>query len=52
MGLEADIEQSLADVTAALQRVDDGSYGHDEETGEPIDPVRLEAVPTTRTNIR
>ena len=52
MGLEADIEQSLADVTAALRRVDDGSYGYDEETGEPIDPVRLEAVPTARTNIR
>ena len=52
MGLEADIEQSLDDVTAALGRVDDGSYGYDEETGEPIDPERLEAVPTARTNIR
>lgn len=52
MGLEADIEQSLADVTAALRRIDDGSYGCDEGTGEPIDPVRLEAVPTARTNIR
>ena len=45
-------EQPLADATAALRRLDDGSYGYDEGTGEPIDPVRLEAVPTARTNIR
>jgi RNA polymerase-binding transcription factor DksA len=51
-GIEAGIARSLADVTAALQRIDDGTYGYDEETGEPIDPARLEALPTARTNIR
>lgn len=50
-GLEASIRQSLAEVMAALGRVEDGSYGYDEETGEPIEPARLEAVPTARTNI-
>ena len=36
---------------AALARVDDGTYGIDEVTGEPIDPDRLDAFPTARTNI-
>ena len=42
----------LAEVDAALERVDAGTYGIDEETGKPIDPARLEALPTARTNIR
>jgi RNA polymerase-binding transcription factor DksA len=46
-GLEAD----LAEIEAALQRLDDGTYGVDEATGEPIDPARLDALPTARTNI-
>ena len=46
-GLEAD----LAEIEAALQRVDEGTYGVDEVTGEPIDPARLEALPTARANI-
>ena len=46
-GLEAD----LAEIEAALQRVDEGTYGVDEVTGEPIDPERLDAVPTARTNV-
>jgi RNA polymerase-binding transcription factor DksA len=46
-GLEAD----LAEIEAALQRLDEGTYGIDEETGEPIDPARLEAFPTARTNV-
>ena len=46
-GLEGD----LAEIEAALQRLDDGTYGIDEETGEPIDPARLEAFPTARTNV-
>ena len=46
-GLEGD----LAEIEAALQRLDDGTYGVDEVTGEPIDPERLEAYPTARTNI-
>jgi RNA polymerase-binding transcription factor DksA len=46
-GLEVD----LAEIEAALQRLDEGTYGVDEVTGEPIDPERLEAFPTARTNV-
>jgi RNA polymerase-binding transcription factor DksA len=45
------LEHELAELHAALERVDAGTYGVDEETGEPIDPARLEAFPTARTNI-
>ncbi len=45
------LETELAEIEAALQRVDDGTYGVDEETGEPIDPERLDALPTARTNV-
>jgi RNA polymerase-binding transcription factor DksA len=45
------LENELAELQAALERVDAGTYGIDEETGEPIDPARLEAMPTARTNI-
>ena len=45
------LESELAEIEAALQRVDDGTYGLDENTGEPVDPERLDALPTARTNI-
>ena len=45
------LENELAELQAALSRVDEGTYGIDEVTGEPIDPARLEALPTARTNI-
>jgi RNA polymerase-binding transcription factor DksA len=45
------LELDLAEIEAALQRLDDGTYGVDEVTGEPIDPERLEAFPTARTNV-
>jgi RNA polymerase-binding transcription factor DksA len=45
------LESELAEIEAALQRIDDGTYGLDENTGEPIVPERLDAVPTARTNI-
>lgn len=49
--LQRDLDAQLADVDAALQRIASGTYGIDEVTGEPIDPARLEAFPTARTNI-
>ena len=52
IGLRNDTRHQLEEVDAALARVDDGTYGFDENTGEPIDPARLEAWPTARTNIR
>jgi RNA polymerase-binding transcription factor DksA len=45
------LEHDLAEIEAALQRLDDGSYGVDEVTGDPIAAERLEAYPTARTNI-
>jgi RNA polymerase-binding transcription factor DksA len=45
------LEAELAELQAALERVDAGTYGTDEVTGEPIDPERLDALPTARTNI-
>jgi RNA polymerase-binding transcription factor DksA len=45
------LELELAEIEAALQRLDDGTYGVDEVTGKPIDPERLEAIPAARTNV-
>jgi RNA polymerase-binding transcription factor DksA len=45
------LEAELAELEAALHRIDEGSYGVDEETGEPIDPERLDAMPAARTNV-
>ncbi len=45
------LESELAEIEAALRRIDDGTYGIDEVTGEPIDPERLEALPTARGNV-
>jgi DnaK suppressor protein len=39
--------RSLQQVRAALQRMEDGTYGYCIVCGRPIDPVRLEAVPWT-----
>jgi RNA polymerase-binding transcription factor DksA len=45
------LERDLAEIEAALQRLDDGTYGIDEVTGTPIPRERLEAFPTARTNV-
>jgi RNA polymerase-binding transcription factor DksA len=45
------LEAELAEIQAALRRIDEGTYGVDEVTGDPIPPERLEAVPTARTNV-
>ncbi len=45
------LETQLRDVTDALARIDTGTYGVDEKTGEPISAERLEANPAARTNI-
>jgi DnaK suppressor protein len=41
----------LAEVDAALERVEDGTYGVCASCGEPIAPARLEARPVARTCI-
>lgn len=38
-------EHHLADIRAALERLDAGTYGDCTECGRPIDPERLEALP-------
>ena len=38
-------------INQALQRIDDGSYGYCEETGEPIGIKRLEARPVATLSI-
>jgi DnaK suppressor protein len=50
--LRSDLAHSIAEIDAALHRIDLGTYGIDEETGDPIDPERLDAVPAARTNVR
>jgi RNA polymerase-binding transcription factor DksA len=45
------LEEELAELQAALERIDNGTYGVDEVTGKPIAPERLEARPTARTNV-
>ncbi len=41
----------LSKIDAALRRVEDGSYGFCEETGEPIGIARLEARPVATLSI-
>ncbi len=45
------LEQDLTEIEAALQRLDDGTYGIDEVTGAPISRERLEAFPAARTDV-
>jgi RNA polymerase-binding protein DksA len=46
--LEENSEAVLREIDAALQRIDDGSYGVCEVCGKPIGEERLEAMPWTR----
>jgi len=41
-------QEKLYEIEAALKRIDDGSYGICELTGQPIPQRRLEAVPWAR----
>ena len=41
----------LREVEHALRKLDDGSYGLDERSGEPIPDERLEALPATRFTV-
>ncbi|MGZ3408895.1 MAG: RNA polymerase-binding protein DksA [Xanthobacteraceae bacterium] len=41
----------IAKIDAAIGRIDDGSYGYCEETGEPISLKRLEARPIATLSI-
>lgn len=41
----------IAKIDAALQRIEDGSYGYCDETGEPISLKRLEARPVATLSL-
>jgi DnaK suppressor protein len=41
----------IAKIDAALKRIDDGTYGYCEETGEPIALKRLEARPIATLSV-
>lgn len=41
----------IAKIDAALKRIDDGTYGYCEETGEPISVKRLDARPIATLSI-
>jgi RNA polymerase-binding protein DksA len=47
-GLEEGVQQTIADIDAALRKIDEGSYGVCEVCGEPIGAQRLSAIPWAR----
>lgn len=54
--LEADTlsdtaEDLISELKAALKRIEAGTYGVDEVTGEPIPYERLQLFPEARTNV-
>ncbi len=51
MALSANDRQILAQVERALQRMDDGTYGISEVSGQPIPLERLDALPWATTNV-
>jgi RNA polymerase-binding transcription factor DksA len=51
LGLLDDLEAEFRELEDALGRIDAGTYGIDEVTGEQINPERLDALPAARTNV-
>ena len=48
LGVLQSVESELTEVQAALERLDDGTYGICEICGKPIADGRLEAMPAAR----
>ncbi|MHB1555102.1 MAG: TraR/DksA family transcriptional regulator [Acidimicrobiales bacterium] len=46
--LAGQLREALAEVEAAIGRLEKGTYGHCERCGQPISPARLEAKPAAR----
>jgi RNA polymerase-binding transcription factor DksA len=44
-------QAELGEVEHAMRKLDDGTYGLDEETGKPIPDERLEVLPATRYDV-
>jgi RNA polymerase-binding transcription factor DksA len=51
LGLASFGQEGLYEIEAALKRIEDGTYGICELTGEPIPWERLEAIPWTRFSL-
>jgi len=47
-----EIEESLEKINNALKRIENGTYGVDSKTGEPIDKARLEIFPEAEDNVK
>jgi RNA polymerase-binding protein DksA len=47
-GLEEGAQQTIAEIDAALRRIEDGTYGTCGACGKQIPAERLEAIPWTR----
>lgn len=45
------IRKLIGKINSALQRIEDGTYGYCEETGEPIGIARLEARPIATLSV-
>jgi RNA polymerase-binding transcription factor DksA len=45
--LSSQARQTIADIDAALRRIEEGTYGYSEISGQPIPRERLEAIPET-----
>ncbi|MCK4635731.1 MAG: hypothetical protein KAT32_02610 [Candidatus Moranbacteria bacterium] len=51
LGVEKSLETQLKDVIDALKKMEDKTYGVDENTGEEISIDRLKVYPAARTNV-
>jgi DnaK suppressor protein len=51
MGLRADFEALIERIDAALERIDEGTYGICLNCGRPIDAERLQALPYVEYDI-
>jgi DnaK suppressor protein len=52
LGDSRTLEAELAEIDAALKRIEQGTYGRCVECGELIDPARLAALPTAARCLR
>jgi DnaK suppressor protein len=46
--IAGNLSETLAEIEAALAKLEDGSYGQCEDCGQAIAPARLEAMPSAR----
>jgi len=49
--LNAARDRRLAAIDRALRKIEDGSYGLSDESGDPIPKARLEAIPEVRLTV-